>query len=98
MTTKLVKILEAAKFYYDRSMRYFEYYERDHDEDDWNWSKENDCKCRGALEAYNILTDSHIMPFEIKHELETVKKRQDMREFVKDAMDEYEELGIACLL
>lgn len=60
MTNELVKILEAAKEYKRRSMRWFGLYEESNCESDWQMCKELEMKCYGLLEAYEILTGKKV--------------------------------------
>ena len=73
MTIKLVKILEAAQTHYEKSLYWFEKYEKADKEKDkvmyWNWSEMEEDQSRGLLEAYEIITGKKLHIFEIKQEL-----------------------------
>lgn len=69
MTIELVKILEAAQNYKKRSDVWFEYYVKNQDQLDYQTSLEYEAKCRGMLEAYEILTGKKIYIYEIDKEL-----------------------------
>lgn len=75
MTIELVKILKAAKAHYDCSMNYYKMWEQAKRKDEkkslWNFSEDEEEKCRGLLEAYEILTGKKISIFEIDEELAT---------------------------
>ena len=67
MTIKLVNILEAAKFYNDCSMKMYNLAEKAEQENNredyeiyWKWCCELDERCKGLLEAYEILTGKKI--------------------------------------
>ena len=79
MTIELVKILEAAKFYNNRSMEMYNYAEKAEQENNredyeiyWNWCREIDERCKGLLEAYEIMTGKKICTYEIEKELATM--------------------------
>lgn len=71
MTDKLATILECALAEIDDSDMWFDMYTTSNLESDWQMSKEHHMKCRGLLEAYEILTGKKIHPLqhEIKEEL-----------------------------
>lgn len=71
MTDKLVTILECALAEIDDSDMWFEMYTNSNEECDWQLSKEHLMKCRGLLEAYEILTGKkiHALQHEIIKEL-----------------------------
>lgn len=69
MTIELVKILEAAQSYKESGDRWFELYTNSLDKIDYQTSLEYDAKCRGMLEAYEILTGKKIYIYEIDKEL-----------------------------
>lgn len=75
MTDKLATILECALAELDDSDMWFDRYTNSSEECDWelDWqlSKEHLMKCRGLLEAYEILTGKkiHSLKHDIKEEL-----------------------------
>ena len=71
MTDKLVTILECALAELEDSDMWFDMYTNSNVECDWQLSKEHLMRCRGLLEAYEILTGKKIHPLqhEIKEEL-----------------------------
>lgn len=71
MTDKLATILECALAELDDSNMWFDMYTNSNEDCDWQLSKEHHMRCRGLLEAYEILTGKKIHPLqhEIKKEL-----------------------------
>lgn len=69
MTIELVKILEEAKRYHDKSNQFFDYYTIGNQNSDWETSREYDMVARGLLRAYAIMTGKQIYPHEIEEEL-----------------------------
>ena len=73
MTIELVKILKAAKDHYDMCMTWFECEQNTTSitkkEAYSIWSMQKEQKCRGLLEAYEILTGKKLHAFEIENEL-----------------------------
>lgn len=72
MTIELVTILECTLAELEDSDMWFDMYTTSNLESDWQMSKEHHMKCRGLLEAYEILTGKkiHELQHEIKEELE----------------------------
>lgn len=64
-----VKILETAKEYHQRALRWFRLYEESHEELDWQMVSEMNAKADGLLEAYAILTGRKVYSHEISEEL-----------------------------
>lgn len=73
MTNELVKILEAAYSNYELSNFWFKNYQESGIQFDLNASYEYENKARGLLQAYEIMTDKKIYPFQIEEELELVR-------------------------
>lgn len=71
MTDKLSIILEHALTELDKSNMWFNEYENSGLDCDWKTCMEHDMKCRGLLDAYEIMTGKKIYPitYEIKEEL-----------------------------
>jgi len=73
MTIELVKILEAAKKHYNLSMEFYKSWEeattKREREYMWNQSEQEEEKCRGLLEAYQILTGRDVSIHGISKEL-----------------------------
>ena len=73
MTIELVKILEAAKEHYDMSMTWFECEQNatsiTHKESYSIWSRQEEERYKGILEAYEIMTGRKVYGFEIENEL-----------------------------
>ena len=74
MTDKLATILECALAELEDFGMWFDMYTNSNEECDWQLSKEHLMRCRGLLEAYEILTGKKIHPLqhEIKEELATL--------------------------
>ena len=73
MSIELVKILEAAQAYFEKSMKYYALMESAETEEMKNiyWARcnEYDGNCQGLICAYGIITGKHILRCEIKKEL-----------------------------
>ena len=73
MTTELVKILEVAKAHYDCSMRYFDYFSDENDQElkeiYWSRCQEESGKADGLLKAYEIITGKKLYQHQIQDNL-----------------------------
>ena len=64
-----VKILETAKQYRDKGMKWFESYQQSHNEAAYKMSLHNMTMADGLLEAYGILTGRRVISAQIENEL-----------------------------
>lgn len=64
-----VKILETAKQYRDKGMKWFESYQQNHNEAAYEMSMHNMTMADGLLEAYGILTGRRVISAQIENEL-----------------------------